>query len=666
MTTRMRAKSAALALVALTRVALAQAQEREEAEDVTVRGSRAGGFVSEATEGEAARELTDAATLVEAMPGVHVRRQGADDGFATLSIRGSSSSQVNVLLAGVPMSGASDPSVDLGSMPLWPGARARVYRSFAPASLGQGSLGGTLVLDLPTSRMMERSEVWSAVGSFGAARLRAGDVRDLGGGAQLITALAAARADDDFSYANPLHQPPSLDPRETLTRDNSQHASASGLVGLVLPFALTGGRHGSLRITTIAQARQQHLPGTIFTLTPRQTLNMNRELMSLEATLGAGDGAVFSRLWSKREARAFVDGEATGAGAALADTTIVGAGVAAGWRGRPSSKIRVEAVVDAKAERFAPGRYVGPSPTAGATRTAVGSGVDASWDVRPSLSLSASGRVDAWHDASVDAAIAPATEVRPSAHVGAEVHLPSVAVGAHAGVLARPPNFAERFGTSGGALASPELQTESASTFDLGARWAGRAGRLRVSAEAVAFASWARELITYVLVSARGVPKAVNIGEARILGLEASLAAQLGGARLRASYTGLSTANLSACSATLCPSLPGRPARDLSADVSYALGPVTVRYGVDALAGMMADAAATIDVPARVLQSAGLRVGLGRFAVVALDVRNLFDVRTGEYAQGFNGTVATYPIGDALAFPLPGRSALASLRVTGP
>ena len=93
---------------------------------------------------------------------------------------------------------------------------------------------------------------------------------------------------------------------------------------------------------------------------------------------------------------------------------------------------------------------------------------------------------------------------------------------------------------------------------------------------------------------------------------------------------------------------------------------MTVRYGVDALAGMVADAAATIDVPARVLQSAGLRVGLGRFAVVALDVRNLFDVRTGEYAQGFNGTVATYPIGDALAFPLPGRSALASLRVTGP
>ena len=63
------------------------------------------------------------------------RRLGADDTFSTLSIRGSTSSEVAVLFAGVPLTGAADPSLDLASLPLWPGARVKVYRSFTPASI---------------------------------------------------------------------------------------------------------------------------------------------------------------------------------------------------------------------------------------------------------------------------------------------------------------------------------------------------------------------------------------------------------------------------------------------------------------------------------------------------------------------------------------------------
>ena len=193
-----------------------------------------------------------------------------------------------------------------------------------------------------------------------------------------------------------------------------------------------------------------------------------------------------------------------------------------------------------------------------------------------------------------------------------------------------------------------------------------RKAGLKIEVESSAFATRASDLITYVLVSARGVPKAVNVSEAQILGLEVAAGAQLGGARLRASYTALSTKNQTACSASSCPSLPGRPAHDLSADLSFAVGPLTARYGVDAMAGMVADAAATIAVPPRVLQSAGVRLKLGPSVTFAVDARNLFDVRTADYAQGFNGTQAAYPIGDAFAFPLPGRSVLATVRVGGP
>src|ERR1044071_3909198 len=73
----------------------------QKTEEVIVRGSAAGGFSSKESLDAALREITDAASLVEPMPGVHVRRLGADDGFATLSIRGTSSTEVAVYLAGV-------------------------------------------------------------------------------------------------------------------------------------------------------------------------------------------------------------------------------------------------------------------------------------------------------------------------------------------------------------------------------------------------------------------------------------------------------------------------------------------------------------------------------------------------------------------------------------
>ena len=85
-----------LAVAALLVATRASAQTAE----VTVRGDPAGNFVSTADERDSPRELTDAASLVEPLPGVHVRRYGADDSFTTLSIRGSSSTEVAIVVPG--------------------------------------------------------------------------------------------------------------------------------------------------------------------------------------------------------------------------------------------------------------------------------------------------------------------------------------------------------------------------------------------------------------------------------------------------------------------------------------------------------------------------------------------------------------------------------------
>src|SRR5690606_5207518 len=112
------------------------------------------------------------------------------------------------------------------------------------------------------------------------------------------------------------------------------------------------------------------------------------------------------------------------------------------------------------------------------------------------LTLAASGRADGWLDSADDGTTS--SEARPTGHLGAELDLRALTFAAHAGALARPPSFAERFGNRGAFLGEPNLRSEAARTVDLGVRTALREGPLRLTAEAATFATWARDLITYV------------------------------------------------------------------------------------------------------------------------------------------------------------------------
>lgn len=656
-----------LALVTLALIGSSSAESRAD-DDVVVRGQgMGGGFVSRAKEGETPREVTDAASLVEGLPGVHVRRLGADDSFATLSVRGTGSNQVAVYLAGVPLTGGADPTLDLATLPLWPGAAARVYRSFAPATLGRGSLGGTLALDPPTPRTTAGTEVWTAVGSFGARRLRVADVRALPGGARLAVGLTASRSDDDFLY---LDRNATRARREDVfvRRQNAGHAAASGIVALALPVRFGPGRVGALTSTTLAQVREQDLPGTATEPTPFAGLDSTRLVQALELTIPEGPGTLGVRAWGRREGLSVRDaplGRLRLAGPSATDDAIVAAGGSVGWKTRTEATT-AELRVDGSAERFAPGTWVGGAPPPSARRSNVGLAVDgltrpASW-----LAVGASGRADAWNDASETGD--DETVARPSGNLTAEATLGPVIVASHGGYLVRPASFVERFGNRGTFLGDPRLRPEAAATIDLGARFARKLGPVRVSAEAAGFATNASDLIVFVSQGAYGQLRATNIGRARILGLEADLRALAFGFEARASHTALATANQSECTfvAGACerPPLPQRPSSDLVVDLAYARGPLRVRYGIDVVSGMTADLTGAIQVPARVLHSTGLRLTVPRVPglSISLEIRNLFDLRVASYA-GVLGE-ARAPIGDLYDFPLPGRRFLLSARLS--
>lgn len=660
---------AALAAALLATAASARAGDVEDPEEVEVRGSEAGGFVSRASVDGAPRAVTDAASLVESMPGVHVRRLGADDSFATLSVRGTSSTQVAVLLAGVPLTGGADPTLDLATLPLWPGAQARVFRSFAPAAIGRGSLGGTLVLDPPSPRAPARTDAWAAIGSFGSRRLRVGDVRGDPEGVRVATGLSASRSDDDFSYLDPLATLGSGSNVFT-TRANAGHAQASGLASVAIP----AGR-GALTVTGLAQGRRQELPGTVHNPTPLQRLDSSRLLAALELTEPAGSGAFGVRGWGRREGLAIRDARSSaqlaGAPTETSDA-IVAAGASVGWRGRPSEATRIEARADGSAERFAPGTWVAAMAPPGARRTSGGAALDAAWCASERLDISTSARGDAWFDASDDGG--SSAEARPTGHVGLEWSPEPFVLASHAGVLARPPSFVERFGNRGAFLGEPGLRPESAATVDAGARFDRRLGHATLHAELALFATWAEDLIVFVGQGIYGRAKATNIGRARLFGAEAEAHVSAWRADLRASYTGLSTANEAACAvagaggASTCerPPLPGRPEHDLVIDAAYGFGPLRVRYGIDVVTGMRADLTGTVIVPARAIHGVGARLEVPgvRGLVLGIDVRNLFDLRVAQYA-GATGPVRA-PIGDLYDYPLPGRSLLATAELTSP
>jgi outer membrane receptor protein involved in Fe transport len=271
-----------------------------------------------------------------------------------------------------------------------------------------------------------------------------------------------------------------------------------------------------------------------------------------------------------------------------------------------------------------------------------------------------------WFDAADDGT--SATEVRPTGNLGVELPVGPVIVASHGGFVARPPSFVERYGNRGAFIGDPSLRPESAFTADAGARITRRLGPVRLHAEAAGFATWADDLITFVYAGANGRAKATNIGQARMLGVEGAVRAAAFGVEARASYTGLDTANESACryEGTRCirPPLPGRPMHDFVADVSWTHGPVRLRYGVDLVAGMLADVTEQVEVPLRVFHGAGARLAVPKVRGLSLtfDVRNLFDLRVVDYV-GALGPVRA-PVGDLFDYPLPGRRVLLSARWT--
>jgi len=629
------------ALVGLAVVMLTARASAEEATTLTVTGSSAGSFASRAKEGERPRDTPDTAALLEGLPGIRVRRLGAESSFATVSIRGAASNQIAISFAGVPLTGAADPSIDLATLPLWPGAVARVHRTFAPAHLGGGYLGG--IVDLQPMELGTRpsSEVYNAFASFGTYRLRVADTRASILGFRVAAGLSYLRTDSDFMYFDPGTQ-------RDARRRNADSAQLAGVV-----HARRDEGKWSWLVTLLGTTRHDGIAGPFYRPSIATEMTRNRLLGAVEARRRDDDGRTLARVWARRDGRAFEDPRAElGFLAGRASDRIVAFGSALGRSHRFSELATLDARLDGAFESSTGTRIGEPAPLR--DRLRIGTALDLLVSPGTKTTFALAARADFYND--TGAQVGRERALLPVAHLGFEQQLiDNVSLGAHVGTLARAPSFLELLGDGGLYSGSPGLKSERAYAADLGVRARGGT-TVRWELEAVGFGWQVENLIVVMPVSLRSL-RAENVGSARILGGELSAAASSGPLRAVVSYTRLHTENRSSVASERGAPLPGRPEHDLTTDVTLRFGPFALRYGLDVISSTTLDRSGLNRLPVRTIHGAGARFDLKgeRLVSIIAEVINIFDQRTVSVPYETGGLLQKYPTSDFLGYPLPGR-----------
>ena len=117
-----------------------------------------------------AKSLT-VSEVVEKETSVQVKQSGGLGSFSSISLRGSSSSQVMVYIDGVPLNDSSEGGVDLSTIPLSQVESIEIYKGTTPINFSGASIGGAV--NIKTKRVDGdlKSNVTASYGSFNTFKI---------------------------------------------------------------------------------------------------------------------------------------------------------------------------------------------------------------------------------------------------------------------------------------------------------------------------------------------------------------------------------------------------------------------------------------------------------------------------------------------------------------
>jgi iron complex outermembrane receptor protein len=619
-------------------------------------------FVSEVdtTQRDAAIETTT--DVLQEAVGVQVQRFGGLGAFSTISIRGSSASQVPVFLDGIPLSQAQNQTVNLADLPLDSLQRVDIYRGTVPVGFGGGGIGGVVNLVTRPASATPSTELTTGYGSFETRKLTVSHTQEVGG-VDVLANLAYLGSKGDFTYNNDNGTPDNPTDDTRTTRINNAFNS----VGLLLKG--TRDLTGDLALDAVEEFffKDQGVPGPGSAQCSNASLLELRSLTYLRlraARLAGGAVDTSGSLYGVYNLQQFDDPdpcfgavEATHNQTALVGASNTGTwyaplGQSVGW----FSELAYEAFFPYNATNEPLFPNSGPTQTRLRTTLAVQDVIEL---VADRVQLVPSLRYDHLLDdfSGVNSAGIPTTSPQtstldlwtPAAGVQARI-APWLTVRANIGRFQRAPSFAELFGNTGTVVGNPDLKPETGINRDVGfLAGAGAYGWLdRAQLEFAYFHNNVDDLIAFTQVS-RAQFRAVNIGAARIEGEEVTLTGSaLGHLGLELNYTHQDTENRSGLPDQQGNPLPLRPADELFARTELFNAWGKLYYEYTYISSDTTDLYNLGTVPSRSIHTLGLVATPLPWLAVKFEAANITnaDIRD---------------LGD---FPLPGLSFFGSIKVT--
>jgi vitamin B12 transporter len=631
--------------------------------------------------------IAPAATLADVLDdvaGVHVRRFGGPGDPAWVTIRGSTSRQVEVWVDGVPLNAQGSSAVDLGGLALDAYDRVEVWRGFAPLELGASPIGGVVHLtSRPGAETPPRFE--ASLGSWQTRRVAAegGLGGELAGGAtgdvRLTVSYAGTEGDFRYLKVGAVSDP---DDDEVLERANNDHDQLDvvGRARLV---------RGPATLTIADQLGWSDggVPGPRFEQTSESRFGELRNLLSGSATLELHPDADLrgDLSWLFLQER-FEDplGEI---GVRAQDTADRHNQPVGGLllRLRPLPWLELLPSLRTVIDTYEPVDH------------AVKEGDDAV-RFRASTTFTLGASVEPWNG---KLAVLPAIGVHlldnrflgqvpfedvPVVGDGEEFvaeAMPRIAVAvrptdwltirAAAGRSFRPPTFLELFGDRGGVIGNPRLRPETAHTLDASVRVAGEPHRMFAGGVEVGY--YRSDAVDRIVFRPNGqrVTVPINFGGSTIQGFEAAGHARI--ARvvvLGAAVTFADSRITQGEPAHLGKRLPYVPTWELDATAGVEFAPwVRATWAFRFTAGTYDSRTNLFLQPPRPLHSVIVRLQPGpRWPWIAVEGHNLGDVTTfvrpRDPLQPSDDDLVEVPVEDFRGNPLAGRSFMVSLGWTFP
>lgn len=591
---------------------------------------------------ELSRPGANAAAVLSRVPGVQISETGSASDLSTASVRGATSAQTPVYLAGIRLNDDLTGTADLSLIPLWMLGRAEVYRGNAPADADRLGIGGAIFFE-PRVPRKNRLLAGAQVGSFGQRAAWLGAEVGRPGNAALV-AFRAASARNDYSYLDDAGTATIAEDDRVRARPNAdsseREAWAVGRTSL--------GRRGA-QLTTVFNAfqREQGVTGLAAGKPAEAARSASTRLLAgLNAQVPCSSGSacellLTSQALSTRNRLTDPDNEL-------------------GWFGR----------LDSEGVRFSESARVWLR--GGIFRGLLGANLafeqlkqDGTTTLRAQRSTT-SVRVALFATIASDAELSSlvvvtcdrtdgpqqnpgCADLTPEARLGVRKRWGAFELRGNLSRYARVPTLGELYGISALSRGSSALVPEQGQALDLGARWEAALGPVWTYLDLFGFARQVTNLIAYRRAS-RGTVQPFNVDSARVLGAEFEAGAQFARyARATFSVTALDPRNTTEGRSLTNDLIPHQSRLVGSLFVEGFAEPrsrVLRRAGVDARlshrSSRLADPAGLLVLPASTTLDLGATVRLWREPELSLRAAldDVFDARHFDF----------------IGYPVPGRS----------